>query len=38
MTADLRERERPTAPAELGGVVFLVAFLLVLTVLALLTV
>jgi len=37
MTADLRERERPTAPAELGGVILLIVFLTVLTTLVLLT-
>jgi hypothetical protein len=38
MTADLRERERPTTPEELGGVVLLLALLAVLTVVVLLTV
>ena len=38
MTADLREREQPTGPTELGGVILLLVLLAVLTTLVLLTV
>lgn len=38
MTADLRERDRTTAPAELGGVVLLLVFLALLTLVAVLTI
>lgn len=38
MTADLRERDRPSAPAELGGVLLLLVFVIALTLVALLTI